>query len=131
MDTDVFLSLLDAQEARRIADKYLDRLEEADHAFLSAASIFEVNQKIRRAKLRLPYLDDARLKKITARGIEVVACDTGIMANAGALEWTYKGADHRDPFDRMILATALAQKAAVMSSDAAFGDAPDCRWMKV
>lgn len=41
--------------------------------------------------------------------------DAAVALTAGQLIW-----DHRDPFDRLIAATALERKLALVSADAAF-----------
>ncbi len=45
-------------------------------------------------------------------GIEVVDIDEGIALNAAVLEW-----DHRDPADRIVVATALARGMSVVTAD--------------
>lgn len=90
-------------------------LETAAERCVSAASLYEITWKARIGKwpevLPLLAIDlDARLR---AEGFEILATSGSIMQRAGSFDWT-----HRDPFDRIIVATALARGLAVVSKDA-------------
>lgn len=50
----------------------------------------------------------------------MLSADARALARAAAMDWTHAGRDHRDPFDRMIAATALERGLTVVTSDAAF-----------
>lgn len=82
---------------------------------VSAASLYEIAYKGGRGKwaevenlLSLDMVSD-----LTHDGIDVLPLSGEIMQQAGALDWV-----HRDPFDRMIVATALARGIPVVSKDA-------------
>jgi PIN domain nuclease of toxin-antitoxin system len=90
-------------------------LEMAAERCISAASLYEITWKARIGTwpevLPLLAIDlDARLR---AEGFEILAASGAIMQRAGSFDWT-----HRDPFDRIIVATALARGLAVVSKDA-------------
>ena len=82
-------------------------LEAAETLVVSAVSLFEINQKVRIGKIDVPSFGPNQIAALEARGVEVVPTDGGIMARAAAMVWTHAGRDHRDPFDRMIAATAM------------------------
>jgi len=50
---------------------------------------------------------------LDVQGIDLLSVTGALMQRAGALDWS-----HRDPFDRMIVATALEEGMAVVSKDA-------------
>lgn len=118
LDTVAVVRLLrETLEADVLAD-----LEAAETLSLSAVSLFEINQKVRIGKLDMPAFDAARIAILRARGLGILPIDAEIMASAATMAWTHAGRDHRDPFDRMIAATALVLAVPVVTSDAAFRD---------
>jgi PIN domain nuclease of toxin-antitoxin system len=89
-------------------------LDSAAERCVSAASLYEIAYKatIGRWPEVSPLLAfdlDARLR---ADGFELLSASGAIMQGAGSLDWT-----HRDPFDRIIVATALAHALPVVSKD--------------
>ena len=96
-------------------------LEAAERLTLSAASLYEVNQKVRLGKLALTPFGAREVALLEGRGVEVAPVAPATMARAAAMDWRHDGRDHRDPFDRMIAAEALAQGRPVATSDRAFG----------
>jgi PIN domain nuclease of toxin-antitoxin system len=89
-------------------------LEESTERCVSAASLYEITCKARigtwpEVRPLLAFDLDARLR---ADGFEVVPASGAIMQRAGSFDWR-----HRDPFDRIIVATALARALAVVSKD--------------
>lgn len=102
----------------------------AARAMLDAASVqvspisfFEIGQKVRVGKWpdMAPHLPD--LPDLLARQGGVTAPFTPAIAlDAATLDW-----DHRDPFDRLIAATARALDIAVVTCDPAFANAPGTR----
>ena len=90
---------------------------------VSPISFLEIGQKVRVGKWpeMAPHLAD--LPDLLARQGGVAAPFTPAIAlDAASLEW-----DHRDPFDRLIAATARALDVAVVTCDPAFADAPGTR----
>jgi PIN domain nuclease of toxin-antitoxin system len=97
-----------SREARdRIAD-------EANEILVSAASAWEIATKVRLGLLPgAEKLEQNFLEVMNAAGYSLVSIDAGAALRAGRLV-----AEHRDPFDRMIAAQALALDIAVLSPDA-------------
>ena len=50
-------------------------------------------------------------------GVDLVSLDAATARTASLMAW-----DHRDPFDRMIAATAIAQRLEIVSKDVIFDD---------
>jgi PIN domain nuclease of toxin-antitoxin system len=91
-------------------------IDEAEQVWVSPASFFEIAQKFRLGKWpEMGAYVDALLDLLAEQG--GVAADLGptICLRAGGLVWS-----HRDPFDRMLAATAFALQVPIISADAAF-----------
>jgi PIN domain nuclease of toxin-antitoxin system len=95
---------LSAPAHRAIAD-------EANDPVVSAATIWEIEIKRQRGKLRTP---EGILETLEPR-IRVLAIDGADAVSAAALP-----PHHRDPFDRMLIAQALRLDAVIVSRDRAF-----------
>jgi len=85
--------------------------DEANDPVVSAATIWEIEIKRQRGKLRTP---DGILAALEPR-IRVIAIDGADAVAAAALP-----PHHRDPFDRMLIAQALRLDAVIVSRDRAF-----------
>lgn len=81
--------------------------------FVSAASAWEVSTKVRIGKLPLAVEFEKRFGELVDRaGFVMLAIDTATALNAGRFT-----AKHKDPFDRIIAAQALAMDIPVISID--------------
>jgi len=82
--------------------------------FASAISIWELGVKIQRGKLELGISIEEFARRIQKSGIiELVPVDTATWLRSLALAW-----DHRDPADRVIVATAILQDVPLLTADA-------------
>lgn len=98
-------------------------IENASSLSISSISFFEMGQKVRIGKWpeMAPFLGD--LTRIAnEQGIELSAMPADVALFAAQLDW-----DHRDPFDRIIAATAIISGRALISADTAFDTLPDAR----
>ena len=87
--------------------------DEANSILVSAASAWEIATKVRLGKLPgAEKLEQNYLAVMGEAGYELLAIDTASALRAGRLT-----AEHKDPFDRMIAAQALALDIAILSSD--------------
>jgi PIN domain nuclease of toxin-antitoxin system len=88
----------------------------ADHKntiFVSAASAWEVSTKVRIGKLPLAVDFEKRFGELVDRaGFVQLPIDTDTALNAGRFT-----AKHKDPFDRIIAAQALAMDLLIISVD--------------
>lgn len=83
---------------------------------VSAASAWEIATKVRLG--RLPGAEDLERNYVDVMddaGYTLIAIDTEAALRAGRMI-----SDHRDPFDRMIAAQALALDIPIVSPDAGF-----------
>jgi PIN domain nuclease of toxin-antitoxin system len=100
----------------RLSQHALLSLQSAAQVYVSPISLFEIGQKVRIGKWpemeqhldRLPSL-------IEAQGAKVAKLTPDICLDASMLEWR-----HRDPFDRLLAATALHMGSKLISADDAF-----------
>jgi PIN domain nuclease of toxin-antitoxin system len=88
----------------------------ADTVYVSPISFYEISQKVRLNKWpqMAPFVDDL-LGLVGEQGGTVAALDHSICLAAGRLDWP-----HRDPFDRMLAATALHYAMPQISADTVF-----------
>ena len=93
-------------------------IREADTVYVSPISFFEIGQKVRTG--RWPEMQ-GRVKELPAilkeQGGSIATLTPEICLNASTMNW-----EHRDPFDRLIVSTALALDVALVSKDSAFED---------
>jgi len=81
--------------------------------FASAISIWELGVKIQRGKLEIGISIEEFARRIQKSGIiELVPVDTVTWLRSLALAW-----DHRDPADRVIVATAILQDVPLLTAD--------------
>ncbi|RYF05157.1 MAG: type II toxin-antitoxin system VapC family toxin [Oxalobacteraceae bacterium] len=93
-------------------------MEQAETVFISAISLFEIGQKVRLGKWSemAPFLD--RLIALAQeQGGRLAEVSPEVSLLAATLAW-----DHRDPFDRLIAATAITRGLVLVSIDVAFDD---------
>ena len=90
--------------------------EESHHIMVSAASAWEIAARFRIG--RLPDGESAAFDiagQVASQGFGALAIDVADAERAGHLP-----GPHRDPFDRMLIAQALARGLAVVSVDEVF-----------
>lgn len=118
LDTNALLAL--SVRPSRINPTVQERLANpSTELIVSAASAWEIAIKTRRGKLpggeRLLESWGRSLVRLRADSIEISSDDA---IRAGSLGW-----DHRDPFDRMLVAQALRYNYPLATSDAKIIDA--------
>ncbi len=104
----------------------LCRQMELDGGFASAISIWELGVKVENGKLELGIGLDAFVKRLQdSTAVEFVPVDAEIWLRTVSLQW-----DHRDPADRVIVATALEKGLPVLTRDALLHDwgGVRCEW---
>lgn len=88
----------------------------ANDVFVSAACLWELATKIRIGKLVFPrslggtLLDEVRAERFSALPISPAHAEL-----AGSLDH-----DHRDPFDRLLIAQALSERYTLVSNETLF-----------
>ena len=116
LDTHVLLWL--TTEPDRVPAGLRQSLERAERLCVSAASVYEIAQKVRLGKLPIAAGMLARWQELmSAMMAEELPLTAAEMLRAGALAWP-----HRDPFDRMIVAQAQMNGLQVVTRDEAILD---------
>ncbi len=100
----------------RLSSAAIQALEDARSVLVSPISFFEIGQKVRLGKWpeieafsgRLPIL-------LTEQGGGTADLNADICLTAGAMPWA-----HRDPFDRLLAATAIYYNLPIISADPVF-----------
>lgn len=111
LDTNALLWLLTSPS--RIAEPVRQQLADQDNEILvSAASAWEIAIKTRIGRLDGDPILAAWEETLTAIAATDLPIQSADAALAGRLDW-----DHRDPFDRMIVAQAVRRGLAIATSD--------------
>ena len=100
----------------RLSPRALAAIHEADTVFVSPITFFEIAQKVRLGKWpemtafinRLPSL-------LQSQGGVVATFGPQTCLEAGMMDWA-----HRDPFDRLLAATARQSNHLLVSADVVF-----------
>lgn len=117
---DTHLLLWVAGDSRRVPRQAADLIEDADNTLMfSVISLIEVAIKTARAKPEF-QVDAARLRSmlLAAEYQEVEVIGDHALA-LGRLDPV-----HKDPFDRLLLAQAIAEDATLLTSDATLARHP-------
>ena len=86
---------------------------EKSGAFISSISIWEIGLKIKNKKLDLGISVSVFLQRLKMLGtIEILPVDESVWIESLALDW-----NHRDPADRVIVATAKLNNLPIITSD--------------
>jgi len=92
----------------------------SNDVFLSAVSVWEIVTKYRLGRLPLPEPPDRLIPaERRVRGLTALAFDED-----AALQGLRLPALHRDPFDRMLIAQAVAHGLAIVTPDQAIAQYP-------
>lgn len=117
LDTNILLWL--TSDPDRIASPALEILgHQANELFVSAASAWEVAIKTRIGRLNGEPLLAAWGEVLTGMNATDLAIDSADAAMAGRFDW-----EHKDPFDRMIVAQAARRGFTIATSDTQIIDA--------
>ena len=94
----------------RLSPKHAKILTSASVLFVSVASIWEIEIKLKAGRLNLP----SNFADVLADGhFDVLAISASHALNAARLPL-----HHRDPFDRMLVAQAQSEGLTILSADA-------------
>jgi PIN domain nuclease of toxin-antitoxin system len=114
LDTHVWAWML--TEDPNLSPKARAAIDGADALFLSPITFYEIAQKVRLGKWPLMEAFVDRLAEHAAdAGLALAPLRAEVALLAGTLDWP-----HRDPFDRLIAATALVNGWVLLSADPAF-----------
>lgn len=113
LDTAVLLWWL--QDPSRLSRPARTQLAKARHVplLVSSVSFWEIGLKVGRGLIDLGDSFDGFMTRLeSVSGLTILPVDLPIWRQVLALDW-----DHRDPADRIIVATAIHHHATLLSSD--------------
>ena len=117
IDTHIFLWALFSPQ--KLSSEIQEALIKADRVWVSSISFWEVSLKYGLGKLELQGLKPEDLPKAAQiSGFKVLECDAQLFASSHQLE----NIGHKDPFDRLIIHTAIQNQLTLISEDTAFAD---------
>jgi PIN domain nuclease of toxin-antitoxin system len=112
LDTHVLLWLLNDPD--RVPFRIMTRVENtANDVMFSPINIFEVATKARLGRSDFPFKAADVYQAARLAGLREAPLRATAAMRAGDLAW-----DHRDPFDRLLMAQALDEDAALATVDA-------------
>ncbi|MEN9221678.1 MAG: type II toxin-antitoxin system VapC family toxin [Thermostichus sp. BF3_bins_97] len=112
LDTRIWIWYINGNDDRLPAG-WLDRIESADTLGIASVSCYEIALAHQRQRLELPAPPEAWFEEALApAGIQLFPLTPAIACRAVSLVPI-----HKDPFDRLIIATALVLKAMLASID--------------
>lgn len=115
LDTNALLILLFGYVTeRRLSENTMKVLVESDRIYLSIVSLWEMAIKIKLGKLKISSSMVEIAGKCVEMGIEVIPLKTSYLDKTLSLPLL---PDHKDPFDRLIMATALIEDMTIVSTD--------------
>lgn len=115
LDTHIWFWFISA-EFQRFPQAWREQIETADRIGVCAVSCFEIALAHQRGRLALPVpAADWLEQALQPSGIELLPLTPAITTRAVGLSDIY-----RDPFDRLIMATALEHQARLASVDGQF-----------
>jgi PIN domain nuclease of toxin-antitoxin system len=121
LDTHVFTWVL--ANSPRLSSVAREVIAQSEDALVSTVSLFEIAQKVRIGKWADMEPVIGRLTdELAKQGTRSVPPSAEICILAGQMPWS-----HRDPFDRIIAATALVLDLVLVSADTAFDSLPGLR----
>lgn len=111
LDTHVIIWL--AQNPEAVPSGVKEQLIKAKHLYLSPASVYEISLKGRLGKMPQAEALISRWEELMASMMsEELPISSKDMMIAGALRW-----DHRDPFDRILVAQAQLRGLTLVTKD--------------
>ncbi|MBI4209852.1 MAG: type II toxin-antitoxin system VapC family toxin [Deltaproteobacteria bacterium] len=122
LDTHAWVWL--ASDPSQLTERVKQKIqEEADQLYVSSISALEIALLAKRERLILPLSpSDFVEKSLSHHGIQEIPVNYSIAIASASLPDV-----HNDPFDRMIIATALLHKMTLISKDAHIAKYPNVK----
>jgi len=97
----------------------------SDPILVSSISIWEIGWKAKQGKLQLPCSISEYLQRLeSVRQIKIIPVTAALWVRVVEMNWS-----HRDPADRIIVATAEREKAILLTEDSEIQNFyPHCEW---
>ena len=117
IDTQIIIWIL--EDNRKLTSKIREIMRDKNNSFwLSKISLLEVGIKLKLGKLPDFIVSmEEFIKKINQSGVKIMQIEDNHIAAYQVLPLLD---EHRDPFDRYILATSLSENIPIISSDEKF-----------
>ena len=116
IDTQILIWFLEGN--RQLPEKLHNLIRDASNeVIVSRASLFEIAIKLKIGRLTLKRGLEGLIQDCQTEHISVLSIDDQHVLTYNKIPFY---ADHRDPFDRLLLATALAEKMPILSADGEF-----------
>ena len=116
IDTHVIIWLLENDDKLSKLAKY--EIENLDNQiFVSIISLFEIAIKVKTGKLIFNKSVHDIVKELDNQGIGLLSLEASHIENYQSVPLI---ADHRDPFDRILIATALHENLSIITIDEKF-----------
>ena len=109
-DTHVLIRWLKAPDELPV--KVTNLIRSKNIKYISIVSLWEIVIKQNLKKLDLNYNIDQILVKLSESNVEIISIDYEHLKIYSGLPL-----HHRDPFDRMLIATSIADKITIVTSD--------------
>lgn len=117
LDTHVLI-FLGTGDVDRIGEEALGRYQDPEtRVYVSQISFWEMAIKINIGKLHIPIGLKNVIESAQQAGIETIPVKNSHILSYQSLE---VHEDHKDPFDRYIIATALSEELEILSNDRKF-----------
>ena len=88
-------------------------IQESDRVVVSSISIWEIGLKVSRGRLHIPLsIEEFADRLLQIDVVEVSSVDVATWIKSVELQW-----EHRDPADRVIVATAMLRGCPLVTSD--------------
>ncbi|MDR0692303.1 MAG: type II toxin-antitoxin system VapC family toxin [Prevotellaceae bacterium] len=123
IDTQSFIWFFEADKKLPLSIRAM--MEDAKNELaVSIVSFWEITVKMSLQKLNLSTDIETLINKSMKYGFETISIEPIHLITLSALDFY-----HRDPFDRMIIAQAIAEHISIISSDSIFKSYPvNCIW---
>lgn len=102
---------LDPEQLSGTASEKVAQMERVG-GYASSISMWEIGVKVRNRKLEIGLSVEDLARRIARSAVELVPVTTTVWLRSLALDW-----DHRDPADRVIVATALLKNVPLLTKD--------------
>ena len=109
----IILMFGDVTDAR-LSDEAMDILQNSDELCLCVVSLWEIAIKIKIGKLNIRNTIQDIAKKCDEEGITILPIKVSHMDKTMELPFDV---NHKDPFDRLIVSTAISEDMVLISTD--------------
>ncbi len=115
---DTHIAIWAITDDKRLTKKARDLLlDPGNNLYYSSASVFEVDIKTKSRKNNLEFTTDDFVEMCHEAGYIPSPLRETYLTAANKLVWAGDGEEHKEPFDRILLAQAIAENMHFMTSD--------------